>query len=627
MKRIYSFVFAAIAILSAASCQKELVNAPEANSEATAFSFVAEREAETKTVLVNGKSVYWTPGDQVSAFDRNGKSVTFSTGITENAPSALFACESFLIPTDYTVHAVYPQRTGVSVINEEGVINNLRIAGSQIAVAGSFDPTYGVAYGKGQITSMTEAPKLQFTNIHALIKFTIGGEKAPEKVVFTNGGARCIAGLFTYNTKTGAVIPGDGAKAVTLTPKAGESFEVGQTYYIAVISGGNFANMTLAFDGIVVKTIEGAKFADETNDFLLNKIINLGTVQFPEETEKPVESAIDVTRVWGYYGETAAWSNTIVSSLDNNDRSLAMDDKYIYIPETNTSANIHKFSIADGSYLGTLPKSADMNIGTHYVSCARTVKDANGNYILLVSNLSLGESLRIFAYVNGTDAEPVAITTIENGRRWGDKFTVTGTWENGRMWFRSNDARGMGAYVPLNGTTSTWNWVEAHAVDNGSAFDAGNISEITFVPGTEGFALLNTNSDLGAHVMKGNGHAAYTEVKTYPALAKTFGYNFFEFAGQKFVAWTSIVKGNDKPRLQIVQSDATTVEKMVETFDNLATRLVFEAPLQSEDNFEAAAAGGGNTVCDCCVREINGEVYIAAIGQKAGLSLFKVTAK
>ena len=66
---------------------------------------------------------------------------------------------------------------------------------------------------------------------------------------------------------------------------------------------------------------------------------------------------------------------------------------------------------------------------------------------------------------------------------------------------------------------------------------------------------------------------------------------------------------------------------MVETFDNLATRLVFEAPLQSADNFDATAAGGGNTVCDCCVREINGEVYIAAIGQKAGLSLFKVTAK
>ena len=56
MKKNYSFVFAAIAILSAASCQKELVNAPETDTtNAAPFSFIAEREAETKTVLVEGK--------------------------------------------------------------------------------------------------------------------------------------------------------------------------------------------------------------------------------------------------------------------------------------------------------------------------------------------------------------------------------------------------------------------------------------------------------------------------------------------------------------------------------------------------------------------------------------------
>ena len=618
MKKIYSFAIAAVALFSAASCQKELVNAPMTEGGDFTVTAIA---ADTKTVLVDGVKTYWTPGDKISLFDAEGKAVAFSTDITEAAATAKFTNEAaYNAPA--TIYAAYPDR-GEYQTYSEGIINNFRIAGSQTAVAGSFDPTFGSAVG-----TVNEEGVVVFKNINSLIKFTIGGEKAPEAVTFTNGGARYIAGLFTYNTETGAVLSGnDGAKSITLKPAAGESFEIGKSYYIAVIPGGNFANMTLAFDGTVVKTVDGAKYADETNDFLVGKIINLGTVEFPVETEKPVVSAVNVERVWGYYGTTAAWSNSIVSSLDNNDRSLAMDDQFIYIPETNTSANIHKFSITDGSYLGTLPKSADMNLGTHYVSCARTVKNAEGKYILLVCNLSLGEGLRIFAYVNGTDAEPVAITTIANSRRWGDKFTVTGTWENGRMWFRSNDERGMGAYVPLNGTTSTWTWVEAHAMDNGTALDAANISEMTFVPGTEGFGLLNTNSAVGAHVMSGNAHGAYTEVKVYPALAKTFGYNFFSFAGEKFVAWTSIAKGNEKPRLQIVQSDATTLDNMVATFDNLATRLVFEAPLQSENDFEAAAAGGGNTVCDCCVREINGEIYIAAIGQKAGLSVFKMTAK
>ena len=127
--------------------------------------------------------------------------------------------------------------------------------------------------------------------------------------------------------------------------------------------------------------------------------------------------------------------------------------------------------------------------------------------------------------------------------------------------------------------------------------------------------------------MSGNAHGKYTEVKTYPALAKTFGYNFFEVGEHKFVAWTSIAKGNDLPRLQIVQSDATTLDGMIETFDNLATRLVFEAPLQHAEDLTLNGVGGGHTVCDCCVREINGETYIAALSQKAGLSLFKVTLK
>ena len=626
MKKIYSFALAAVALISAASCQEELANF-EPQTEGGDFTVTAIASAESKTVLVDGVKTYWTPGDKISVFNAEGNSVAFSTDITTNAASAQFTnTAEFVAPEN--LYAAYPDRGGVQKL-VDGVINNFRIAGDQTAVAGSFDPTFGSAVG----IEGTDG-NLEFKSIHALIKFTIGGENAPSVVTFTNGGARNIAGLFTYNTATGKIGQGDGAKAIKLTPAAGKSFEVGQTYYIAVISGGNFADMTLDFDGTVVKTVAGAKYADETNDYLLGKIINLGTVEFPTETEKPVVSAVNVERVWGYYGATAAWSNSIVSSLDNNDRSLAMDDQFIYIPETNQSANIHKFSIADGSYLGTLPKSADMNLGTHYVSCARTVKNSEGKYILLVCNLSLGEGLRIFAYVNGTDAEPVAITTISNSRRWGDKFTVTGTWENGKMWFRSNDARGMGGYIPLIGATpiidgkgDPWNWVEAHAMDNGAALDASNISEMTFVPGTEGFGLLNTNSETGAHVMSGNAHGAYTEVKVYPALAKTFGYNFFSFAGEKFVAWTSIAKGNDKPRLQIVQSDATTLENMVATFDNLATRLVFEAPLQSENDFEAAAAGGGNTVCDCCVREINGEIYIAAIGQKAGLSVFKMTAK
>ena len=176
MKKIYSFALAAITILSAASCQKELVNTPEADTNGTRFSFIAERETETKTTLVNGKSTYWTPGDKVSAFDSEGTAVTFATAITENSASALFACENFSIPVDYNIHAIYPAKLDAT-LSADGVIGILRISGTQTAVAESFDPNCAYAYAKGQVTSLTTPPALQFTNIHSLVKFTIGGDK------------------------------------------------------------------------------------------------------------------------------------------------------------------------------------------------------------------------------------------------------------------------------------------------------------------------------------------------------------------------------------------------------------------------------------------------------------------
>ena len=333
MKRIYSFVFAAIAILSAAYCQKEIV-APEADSNATAFSFVAEREAETRTTLVNGKSTYWTPGDKVSAFDSKGTAVTFATAITENSASALFACESFSIPSNGTIHAVYPAKSDAT-LGADGVIGILRVAGTQKAVAGSFDPAYAVAYAKGQVTDPTTPPALQFTNIHSLVKFTVGGDKAPGTVVLNNGGERNIAGQFSYDTNTGKIVqnPDMGAKAITLTPAEGDSFKVGETYYIVVIGGGNFANISLAFDGEVVKTVEGAKYAEESNNLLLNKIIDFGTVQFPSEEPADPEFETDFAkRLWGKYAPNGdGW---IVMGAGNLDRGMAMDNQYLYVSKS-----------------------------------------------------------------------------------------------------------------------------------------------------------------------------------------------------------------------------------------------------------------------------------------------------
>lgn len=630
MKKIYSFAFAAVAILSAASCQKEELTNNETLLGGGNFTVTATI-AETKTVL-DGVNVLWSPGDKISLFNNEGNSVAFSTDITEPAAVAKFTNTAEYTAPE-TIYAVYPDRGGVQKLTD-GIINNFRIAGDQTAVAGSFDPAYGSAVGVSDVNG-----NITFKSINSLIKFTIGGEKAPAKVTFTNGGARNIAGLFTYNTITGAVNSGDGAKAISLTPAAGDAFEVGETYYIAVIPGGNFANMTLDFDGTVVRTVEGAKYADETNDFLVGKIINLGTVAFPEESEQPeIEIPFNIERVWGYFSTTTTpWYNEIADGFKGSwfggDTSLAMDDEYIYMPYGTGTAGVYKISLATGA-ISNIPVDG-ISGGTYPTSCARMVKNNNpeingGKDILLVGNLALAnEPLKFYAYVNGTDQAPVVAYNLVAARRFGDKFSVSGTWQSGKIWLRSNQNDPLEAIIPItNGALQTW--IDAYRITNA---DQNCISEISWYPADNGtvadYCLMSTTSDLGVHLMKGCSTAgSATEEGTYSDLAKTFGYNFFEVGGQKYITCTSLKYGNDKPRLQIFKGDGSSLATLKDALANFKENLVVEYALSNEAN---NLLDGGNaaakTLCDCAVRVINNEIYIAALGEQAGLSLFKVTAK
>ena len=140
MKKIYSFAIAAVALFSAASCQKELVNAPM--TEGGDFTVTAIAAADTKTVLVDGVKTYWTPGDKISLFDAEGKAVAFSTDITEAAATAKFT-NTAAYDAPAVIYAAYPDRGDAQKLNE-GIISNFRIAGTQTAVAGSKLPATAV---------------------------------------------------------------------------------------------------------------------------------------------------------------------------------------------------------------------------------------------------------------------------------------------------------------------------------------------------------------------------------------------------------------------------------------------------------------------------------------------------
>ena len=630
MKRIYSFVFAAIAILSAASCQKEIV-APEADSNATAFSFVAERDTETKTTLVNGKSTYWTPGDKVSAFDSNGTAVTFATAITENSASALFACESFSIPGNGPIHAVYPAKPDAK-LGADGVIGILRVAGTQKAVAGSFDPEYAVAYAKGQVTDLTTPPALQFTNIHSLVKFTIGGDKAPGTVVLTNGGARNIAGQFSYNTNNGQIIqnPDMGAKTITLTPATGDSFKVGETYYIAVIGGGNFANITLTFDETVVKTVSGAKYANETNNFLLNKIIDFGTVQFPSEEPEPEPANFTATAVMSKQSEGSTSYMTTFGGTANADRNIGMDDEYVYIAETQANPVLWKISIADGT-ASKMPVGTVNGGGTFALACPRIIPNTdptinNGEDVLTVSNMGMdGGNTFLYVYNNGIKADPTKLdlNTAWMGRRIGDKFTfMSGTNGLTTLWMKDGNS---GALLSFNLTmkdravSCTEATSRTYLLENWVA----GVGAIYFYPGaTSSVEGMYTSTGKGTYVVRTDNVLTADNKPTYVAQWEdltTFkgchGFNFFKVGDRNYIAYT---KYSDQT-LYIINgtANAAGVKAALEAND-----VVWSAKIAADGN----GCYSGNSGADCAVRTLDdGSVLVAGHIQNVGVVVFKLT--
>ena len=342
------------------------------------------------------------------------------------------------------------------------------------------------------------------------------------------------------------------------------------------------------------------------------------------------------TRVWGYYSVPESnWFDGVADNLKGSwyggDTNLAMDDEYIYIPFGTGTPGIYKINIKTQE-ISTLPVDG-ISGGTYPTSCVRIVKNTdssvnNGKDVLLVGNLALAnEPLNFYAYVNGIDNAPVKVYSLNSARRFGDKFSVSGTWQSGIIWLRSNQDSPLEAVIPINnGALQTW--IDPYRITNE---DDECISEISWYPVSDNtkqdYCLMSTTSDIGVHLMKGCSVAgAATEEAVFPELAKTFGYKFFEFGGKKYIAWTSLKYGNSKPRLQVIEGDGSTMESLKDALTNYSERLVAEFALSNADNdFDFAGNPAAKTLCDCDVRVTEDAVYIAALGENCGLSLIKLT--
>lgn len=314
------------------------------------------------------------------------------------------------------------------------------------------------------------------------------------------------------------------------------------------------------------------------------------------------------------------------------DRNIAINDEYLFIPETQGSPVMWKVSLADGAAVkmpvGTVV-GADV---TFAMSCPRFLKNTDpeingGNDVLFVSGMGMGgQNTYLYIYKNGFESDPHKVLIYTNGRRLGDKMSVYGTMQDWSLFYKEQGSSAIinyaGSFRVLNATEL---WAAARFyMDPTSDSQLGGI--YFYDKATAGVKGLITTVENGKYgVLDSN--VTYDENGTIsampvfvaqqwsndPKLAGCHGFNFFKHNEKDYIAYTNF----PAKKLVIIEgaANADGVQAALE-----AHKVVFEASIAAEDN----ACTSGNSAADCSVYQKDGNTYVAGHIQNVGVVVYKL---
>lgn len=275
------------------------------------MEFYAGTDAVTRTQLVENNQVEWVADDAISLFDPSGANNCFTT---DGAGSSVIFTGT-AVEGDGNYYALYPYNAEAEW-SEEHFTTVLPAV--QTAQKGSF------ADGLNPSVAVADAQRnLSFTNVCALVKFTIGGENAAlvEKVVFSGNGSEALAGTLTIDVSAespAAIADADfGETEVALTGP----FETDGVYYLVVAPAVLAKGLTLTFyneDGHVWK-----KSGAGTVTLTAGHILNLGTVS--PGSFAPLEGMEELDGVYHIYNADGLMSWALKTDVLTKDVVLEND--------------------------------------------------------------------------------------------------------------------------------------------------------------------------------------------------------------------------------------------------------------------------------------------------------------
>ena len=297
MKKTFKFFAAALAIVAAASCAKEIANdntiqTPETDQELVHKVFTASLnvDPETKTTLhTDGVTVHWTEGDKIALIPV-GKTNASHFSINPESIDGTFADfeGQTVVATDYV--GVYP--SGLYHYSESSWDGSMihYFKGNTLAIqyahVGDF-PTTSNGNANVAISTTAKDGHLYFQNVNAYFKFQLAFDNATEIVISAdaisndNPITQSVSTILNLGAqlryKDGYMYGSSGDSPITFKVDNNKTaFTKNATYYVAIpavyVKGLKF----------VVKDANGnelVSFSKSEMTFAQNNIYNLGTLE------------------------------------------------------------------------------------------------------------------------------------------------------------------------------------------------------------------------------------------------------------------------------------------------------------------------------------------------------------
>ena len=399
MKRVLFFFAAAMAL---ASCVKEEpTNNWEGGEGVVTINAVAHK---TKTQLVDGTDVQWTPGDKIKMcfdvknwqnscswtgveFENNGESVSESAFFTGSVDVNIAQEYGFVVyPTTFK----FESRTGSNSANFTTTISHV-LPSAQPAVENTFASDLNLSYApvtKTQVTNniSSKTPiEVTFQNMCALIKVNLPAENYNVKEILVESASKGLTGEYSMlweATSTKQTLKLNSFKSevkeVAIANEDGSNLTPGASYY-AVVWPGQHNGLTFTFTD--EKGLVCVKNLNKTVECKVGEIteINVKSLEFREADPELTVSTTSME--FGTASETKSFTfNTNKNWTITTDGSL-----WFEVSPKSGEASKDAISVNVKCYENTQYESRTGNITISAGGLTKTIKVTQAAAVKVVS--------------------------------------------------------------------------------------------------------------------------------------------------------------------------------------------------------------------------------------------------